>query len=73
MTKKIFNYIIRKENSKILLMYVCFYIGILSIPLSASLMLFFYNSVEDNAQRLSLFVGLWAPTMIGIANFLKKG
>ncbi len=48
----------------------CFIFGLLSIVTSGSLMLFV--GFENNQTRdLALFVGLWASTLFGLANYLK--
>ena len=49
----------------------CFIFGLMSIVTSASLMLFvgFENS---QTRDLALFVGLWASTLFGLANYLKN-
>jgi hypothetical protein len=64
------------ENCTILLSYICFVLGLLCVPISAFIML--YNFPEDMAtksygnQLLSVFIGLWAVNLVGVANFLKK-
>jgi hypothetical protein len=49
----------------------CFSFGVLSIISSVCLMLFigFENS---QTRDLALFVGLWASTLFGLANFFKE-
>jgi hypothetical protein len=48
----------------------CFSFGLMSIVSSASLMLL-VGFDSDQIRDLGLFVGLWASTLFGIANFLK--
>jgi hypothetical protein len=54
----------------------CFTLGLLSILVSAAMMMFF--SFDEGGkfvlydQLLSIFVGIWAPTLILIAQCLKK-
>jgi hypothetical protein len=64
------------ENSKMLLSLACFALGLFSILSSLIFFIIFlptisiYKSIE--ILLVILFVGLWAPTLIGVANFLKK-
>lgn len=49
---------------------VCFLIfGILSIPVSLLITLS-SHSVDD--KLIGVFIGLWAPTLISLANYLKN-
>lgn len=57
------------ENSLKLLSATCFILGIICIPISLSIVLYSLNQVPN--FLVGLFIGLWAPTLIGIANFLK--
>jgi len=53
----------------------CFVTGLLSIIVSLSFIAFFGSGsdlVNAQNQRLALFVGLWAPTLIAISCYLKK-
>lgn len=71
-----FRYFLAPENCTLLLSYICFTMDILCVPISAILMLYnFQESVETknySNQLLSIFIGLWAINLVGIANFLKK-
>jgi hypothetical protein len=64
------------ENSLKLLSNTCFFIGICCIPISSVFMLYNFpeavEAKEYSSQILSLFIGLWAVTLIATANFLKK-
>ena len=62
--------LILDSKPKKMLSNTCFIFGLLSIVTSAFLMLFigFENS---QTRDLGLFVGLWASTLFGLANFLK--
>jgi hypothetical protein len=65
---------LQAENIVKTLEVVCFTIGVLSIFFSLALMFLFgdgYDAESAKTQRLSIFVGLWAPTLIGIACYLK--
>lgn len=73
--KKKFCSLLDCKNSLCLLEKACFAFGVLSIP--ASLFVMFIFGAPDNAnvdynQKMALFIGLWAPTLISIANYLKK-
>jgi len=72
--RSILKYYLLPENSKLLFSFSCFVLGLLSIL--ASLGMFFisasYNHPDSVSTFLILFVGLWAPTLMGIANYLKK-
>jgi hypothetical protein len=65
-----------RGNEKTRLGKACFTLGIASIFVSASMMMFF--SFDESGkfvlydQLLSIFVGIWAPTLILIALYLKK-
>jgi hypothetical protein len=64
------------ENSKQLLSVTCFILGIVSIFSSLSFFVFYlpYMEVTNvvDIKLIILFVGLWACTLVGVANFLKK-
>jgi hypothetical protein len=49
----------------------CFFFGLMSILVSASLMLA-VGFESDQTRDLGLFIGLWASTLFGLANYLKK-
>jgi hypothetical protein len=63
------------ENAKSVLSVICFFLGLLCVPASAFLMLYDFPSNMENReysnQLLSIFIGLWAINLVGIANFLK--
>jgi hypothetical protein len=57
-------------NPKKCLSKVCFTFGLMSIAVSATFMLIIdFNN--DQTRDLALFVGLWASTLFGLANYLK--
>jgi hypothetical protein len=64
------------ENAKSVLSVICFFLGLICVPVSAFLMLHDFPSNMENReysnQLLSIFIGLWAINLIGIANFLKS-
>jgi hypothetical protein len=71
--KNLIKYYLLPENSKKLLSLMCFFFGICSVCLSIFLIIIpISNSTENfNFKLFSLFIGLWAPTLISIANYLK--
>lgn len=65
---------LKKENVVNTLEKLCFAIGIASIFLSILLIFIFGEGADPDsakAQRLGIFVGLWAPTLVAIACYLK--
>lgn len=64
------------ENYVTILSVVCFILGVLCVPISAFLMLHnFPQDIESKNygnQLLSIFIGLWAVNLVGVANFLKN-
>jgi hypothetical protein len=60
----------RRKNLNKSLANSCFFMGIISIVLANVAMLGFSPTVQN--QLYSLFIGLWAPTMIVIGIYLKK-
>ena len=51
----------------------CFTASLVSVV--ASIVTWIFISPEDPAhgERFALFIGLWAPTLMGLANFYKRG
>jgi hypothetical protein len=73
--KQKIRFLLDPKNSLYILEKVCFTFGVLSVFFSLTIMLLFGGSTDLESahnQRLALFVGLWAPTLIGIANYLKR-
>jgi C4-dicarboxylate transporter len=60
----------RRKNLYRSLSYSCFTMGILSLIFSNIAMLIFSHDKYD--QMLSLFIGLWSPTLVATAVYLKK-
>ena len=60
----------KKEDVVRSLSKTCFIMGLLSLILSNISMLVMGGCVSD--QILSLFIGLWAPTLICIGIYIKK-
>lgn len=60
----------RKKHLEKSLPNACFGMGIVSIILSNMSMILFSGTLQN--QLYSLFIGLWAPTLIIIGIYLKK-
>lgn len=58
-------------NPRCALSKACFFFGLFSIIVSACLMLLI-GFESDKTRDLGLFVGLWASTLFGLANFFKN-
>ena len=45
------------------------------VSVAVSIAAWVFISPEDPAhgERFALFIGLWAPTLMGLANFYKRG
>ena len=52
---------------------ICFIASLVSVAVSIGTWV--YISPEDPAhgERFALFIGLWAPTLMGLANYYKRG
>lgn len=50
---------------------ICLVAGFLSIFASIGIWFFYQASEAAHAERFGIFVGLWAPTFIGLACYLK--
>lgn len=55
------------------LSHICFIASLVSVAVSIGTWV--YISPEDPAhgERFALFIGLWAPTLMGLANYYKRG
>lgn len=60
----------RKKHLEKSLPNACFGMGIVSVILSNITMILFSDTLQN--QLYSLFIGLWAPTLIIIGIYLKK-
>jgi hypothetical protein len=50
---------------------VCFYLGFVSITASIALWMLAVPQDGGHAERMAIFVGLWAPTFFALANRWK--
>jgi hypothetical protein len=54
---------------------VCFVASLLSVAASIGIWAFAggeLDAAHEHAERWGLFVGLWAPTLMGMSNHFKK-
>ncbi len=56
---------------KELLSQVCFTASLVSVVVSIATWVFVSQEDPAHAERFALFIGLWAPTLMGLANFYK--
>ena len=57
--------------NKELLSKICFTAALLSVMVSIMTWVFVSQEDPAHAERFALFIGLWAPTLMGLANFYK--
>ena len=57
---------------KELLSQICFTASLVSVVVSIATWVFVSQDDPAHAERFALFIGLWAPTLMGLANFYKK-
>ena len=57
---------------KQLLTKVCFTASLVSVAVSILTWIFVSQDDPAHAERFALFIGLWAPTLMGLANFYKQ-
>tara|TARA_Y100001937_G_scaffold121822_1_gene181199 strand:+ start:453 stop:689 length:237 start_codon:yes stop_codon:yes gene_type:complete len=60
----------KMDNSKIA--NVCFWASLVSVAASIGVWSFTGETDPAHAERFGIFVGLWAPTLMGLANWFKK-
>ena len=51
---------------------VCFTASLVSVIVSILTWVFASQGDPAHAERFGIFVGLWAPTLMGMANFYKE-
>lgn len=51
---------------------VCFTASLVSVAVSIATWVFASPEDPAHAERFALFIGLWAPTLMGLANFYKQ-
>ena len=57
---------------KELLSQICFTASLVSVIISILTWVFVSQDDPAHAERFALFIGLWAPTLMGLANFYKE-
>jgi len=57
--------------NKELLSKICFTASLMSVMVSIMTWIFVSQEDPAHAERFALFIGLWAPTLMGLANFYK--
>ena len=57
---------------KELLSQICFIASLVSVVISILTWVFVSQDDPAHAERFALFIGLWAPTLMGLANFYKE-
>ena len=50
----------------------CFYASLVSVTVSIATWVSVGDADPAHAERFGIFIGLWAPTLMGLANFYKK-
>ena len=58
---------------KELLSQSCFTASLVSVVVSIATWVFVSQDDPAHAERFALFIGLWAPTLMGLANFYQEG
>jgi|TARA_B100000035_G_scaffold17594_2_gene14085 hypothetical protein len=51
---------------------LCFYASLVSVAASIVTWLTVGDADPAHAERFGIFIGLWAPTLMGLANFYKE-
>ena len=51
----------------------CFTASCVSVAVSIATWVFISPEDPAHGERFALFIGLWAPTLMGMANFFKRG
>ena len=50
----------------------CFYASLTSVAVSILTWVSVGDTDPAHAERFGIFIGLWAPTLMGLANFYKE-
>ena len=51
---------------------VCFVASLASVIVSIAFWIFMDDADPAHGERFALFIGLWAPTLMGLANYYKQ-
>ena len=52
---------------------ICFIASLVSVMVSIGTWVFISPDDPAHGERFALFIGLWAPTLMGMANHFKRG
>ncbi len=58
--------------NKELLSNICFTASLMSVVVSILTWVFVSQDDPAHAERFALFIGLWAPTLMGLANYYNE-
>ena len=50
----------------------CFMASLVSVAVSIATWVFISPEDPAHGERFGIFIGLWAPTLMGLANFYKE-
>ena len=62
--------IIMKSNNN--LSNICFFASLASVAASIATWITVGDTDPAHAERFGIFIGLWAPTLMGLANYYKE-
>ena len=51
---------------------VCFIASLASVLVSIAFWVFMNGDDPAHGERFALFIGLWAPTLMGLANYYRQ-
>ncbi len=52
---------------------ICFTASLVSVIVSIATWVLISPDDPAHGERFALFIGLWAPTLMGLANYYKRG
>ena len=62
----------KKMDNKQQLSNVCYVASLVSVAVSIATWIFISPDDPAHGERFALFIGLWAPTLMGLANYYKE-
>ena len=51
----------------------CFMASLVSVAVSIATWVFVSPTDPAHGERFGIFIGLWAPTLMGLSNYYKRG
>ena len=51
----------------------CFMASLVSVAVSIAAWVFVSPEDPAHGERFGIFIGLWAPTLMGLSNYFKRG